>query len=100
MEIVRSRDNTPIAYERSGQGPPLVLVHGSTADHTRWAPLLPELGRHFTVYAIDRRGYGQSGDSEPYSIEREFEDAAGQQANLLGHSYGSSAVLVNEIETV
>ena len=35
METVTSRDGTPIAYERSGDGPPLVVVHGTTADHLR-----------------------------------------------------------------
>lgn len=99
METVRSADNTPIAFERSGTGPALVLVHGTTADHTRWAPLLPELGRHFTVYAMDRRGRGESGDSDSYSLEREYEDvaavvdAAGPQTSLLGHSYGALCAL-------
>ncbi|MBI4199853.1 MAG: alpha/beta hydrolase [Chloroflexi bacterium] len=105
METVRSKDNTPIAYERSGKGPALVLVHGTTADHTRWAPLLPELGRHFTVYAVDRRGRGQSGDSDSYSLEREFEDvaavvdAAGRQVNLLGHSYGALCAMEAALRT-
>ncbi len=95
MNQVRSRDGTLIAYEQSGTGPALVLVHGTTADHTRWAPVLPMLEQKFTVYAIDRRGRGQSGDSADYSIEREYEDIAAVVAsipgpvNLLGHSYGA-----------
>jgi pimeloyl-ACP methyl ester carboxylesterase len=99
MEKVRSRDGTFIAYQRSGKGEPLVFVHGTTADHTRWASLLPELERHFTVYAVDRRGRGQSGDTPPYALEREFEDvgavveSAGPRANLLGHSYGALCAL-------
>ncbi|MGH2627301.1 MAG: alpha/beta fold hydrolase, partial [Anaerolineales bacterium] len=76
MEKVRSDDGTLIAYQRSGEGPPLVLVHGTTADHTRWALILPELERHFSVYAMDRRGRGESGDAESYALEREFEDVA------------------------
>ncbi len=94
METVRSKDGTLIAYEKSGQGAPLVLVHGTSADHTRWAPVLPPLQSRFTVYAIDRRGRGGSGDVEPYAIEREFEDltavidSIGSPVNLLGHSYG------------
>jgi pimeloyl-ACP methyl ester carboxylesterase len=95
MEVLNSRDGTPIAYERSGKGPPLVLVHGSTADHTRWANILPKLNQEFSVLAMDRRGRGGSGDAENYSLEQEYEDvaavvrAAGSGANLLGHSFGA-----------
>jgi len=95
METVRSKDGTPIAYERSGAGPALVLVHGTTADHTRWAPVLPMLEQTFTVYAVDRRGRGRSGDASDYAIEREYEDIAAVVSsipgpvNLLGHSYGA-----------
>ncbi len=93
--VATSRDGTPIAYWQSGSGPPLVLVHGTTADHTRWAGVLPSLERHFTVYAMDRRGRGGSGDTASYAIEREFEDVAavveaiGEPVSLLGHSYGA-----------
>lgn len=100
METVASRDGTPIAYERGGEGPPLVLVHGSISDHAYWEPILPELERRFAVYTIDRRGVGESGDySDVYSIEREYEDVAavvesiGESANLLGHSYGAICAL-------
>jgi pimeloyl-ACP methyl ester carboxylesterase len=95
MLTLTSKDGTPIAYAKSGHGPPLVLVHGTTADHTRWAPLLPELDKHFTVYAMDRRGRGASGDAADYAFEREFEDVAavvdaiGEPVYLLGHSYGA-----------
>lgn len=95
MDTIRSNDGTEIAYARSGSGPPLVLVHGGTADHTRWAPVLAPLEAQFTVYALDRRGRGGSGDTEPYAIEREFEDAAavidsiGGPVDLLGHSFGA-----------
>jgi pimeloyl-ACP methyl ester carboxylesterase/SAM-dependent methyltransferase len=95
METVISPDGTRIAHWKSGSGPPLVLVHGTTADHTRWARILPELERHFTVYAVDRRGRGGSGDAPEYAIEREFEDVAtvvdavGEPVFLLGHSYGA-----------
>lgn len=95
MDKVRSKDGTLIAYERSGTGPALVLVHGTSADHTRWASIRPMLEQKFTVYAVDRRGRGQSGDSAVYSIEREYEDIAAvvssirEPVNLLGHSYGA-----------
>lgn len=95
MEKVKSADGTLIAYRRTGSGPPLVLVHGTTADHTRWASVSPALEQHFTVCSVDRRGRGESGDSGPYHIQREFEDVAavvgsiGQPVYLLGHSYGA-----------
>jgi pimeloyl-ACP methyl ester carboxylesterase len=73
---VVSRDGTEIAYWTSGYGPPLVLVHGAPADHTRWRPLLPYLEPHVTVYALDRRGRGAGGDAPRYRLEREYEDVA------------------------
>ncbi|HEX6197067.1 MAG TPA: alpha/beta hydrolase [Jiangellaceae bacterium] len=95
---VTSRDGTTITYWTSGRGRPLVLIHGTTADHTRWAPVLPYLQPHVTVHAVDRRGRGGSGDTEPYDIEREYEDVAaviddvaassGTSVDVLGHSFG------------
>ena len=96
---VASRDGTRIAYWQSGHGDPLVLVHGTTSDHTRWTPLLELLEPHATVYAMDRRGRPGSGDADPYAIEREFEDVAavvdavanetGIAVDLFGHSFGA-----------
>jgi pimeloyl-ACP methyl ester carboxylesterase len=99
MDKVRSRDGTPIAYDRCGEGPPLVLVHGALATHARWGAISQTLGKHFTVYSVDRRGRGESGDTEPYALEREFEDIAavvdsiGDKVNVLGHSFGALCVL-------
>lgn len=73
---VPSRDGTEIGYFSTGTGPPLLLVHGSLGDHTRWDALRPHLEPHFTVHAMDRRGRGASGDSPDYRIEREYEDVA------------------------
>jgi pimeloyl-ACP methyl ester carboxylesterase len=98
---VTSRDGTPIAYERSGQGPALILVDGALCSRT-FGPspkLAPLLAPHFTVYTYDRRGRGQSGDTPPYSKEREVEDIAalireaGEPAFLLGLSSGGALVL-------
>jgi len=96
VELVTSRDGTPIAFWRSGHGPPLLLVHGATADHTTtWRFVLSALEDRFTVCAMDRRGRGGSGDSPTYELAREAEDVAavvdalGQPVNLLGHSYGA-----------
>lgn len=73
---VQSRDGTKIGYWTTGAGPPLVLVHGTLGDHTRWAALLPHLESRFTVHAMDRRGRGASGDQMDYDAAREFEDVA------------------------
>ncbi len=104
-----SRDGTPIAWFRSGSGPPLVLVHGATADHTTFRVVEPLLHGRFTCYALDRRGRGASGDTLPYSIIREFEDVAavvdtaslesGRSVDLLGHSYGGWCALGAALRT-
>jgi pimeloyl-ACP methyl ester carboxylesterase len=98
-----SRDGTRIAYWRTGQGPALLLVHGATADHSRWETVLPRFEPHVTVYAMDRRGRGQSADAADYRIEEEgadvaavveaVADATGGSVDVLGHSYGGLCVL-------
>ncbi len=99
MERTTSPDGIAIACWRSGEGPPLLLVHGGVSDHTRWKPVLHGFERKFTVYAMDRRGRGGSGDAWSYAIEREFEDVAavvdgiGEPVNLLGHSFGAVCAL-------
>lgn len=95
---VASRDGTGIAYWTSGEGPPLLMVHGVTADHSRWQPLLPYLQPHATVCAMDRRGRGASGDAPDYRLAREWEDVAavidavaaatGSPVDVYGHSHG------------
>jgi pimeloyl-ACP methyl ester carboxylesterase len=95
MHTTTSADGTTIGYTQSGSGPALLLVHGTTADHRRWDPLLPYFEPHFTVYAMDRRGRGGSGDAPDYHILREAEDVAavvdaiGGPVSVLGHSYGA-----------
>lgn len=105
METITSADGTPIAYERTGNGPPLVLVHGTTADHTRWEPVRPAFEEHFTVYAMDRRGRGESGDAAEYALEREAQDVAAvvdsidEPVTLLAHSYGALCALEAALQT-
>lgn len=96
---VRSADGTTIGYAASGTGPVLVAVHGGTADRSRWTTALPLLERHFTVWAVDRRGRGLSGDADAYEVESEAQDlialvrAAGPDSVLLAHSYGGVCAL-------
>ncbi|MEU9034561.1 alpha/beta fold hydrolase [Streptomyces sp. NPDC048352] len=86
MEKAVSRDGTAIAYDRTGEGPALVLVGGAyqvRAD-PRWGVLARLLADRFTVVTYDRRGRGDSGDTAPYAVEREFEDLAAVIAELDG----------------
>ena len=99
MDSLISTDGTPIAFERTGAGSPLVLVHGTSASGKRWARVLARLQSERTVFAVDRRGRGASGDGGAYAMEREFEDVAkviasiGGPVDLLGHSFGAICAL-------
>lgn len=99
MRKVVSRDGTTIAYEKAGEGPPIVLLNGGFRDHTIFDPLVPELAPHCTTYVYDRRGRGESGDSPTYAVEREFEDLeaiieeAGGQAVVFAGSSGANLAL-------
>src|SRR6185436_15228972 len=91
MNRVLSKDGTAIAYERSGQGPALILVDGALCSRA-FGPmpkLAPLFAPHFTVYVYDRRGRGDSGDTGPYAREREVEDIAA----LITEAGGSAFVL-------
>lgn len=98
-------DGVRIAYQRSGAGRPLILVHGVAGTAARWAPVIPALTQHAQVYAIDRRGRGASGDASAYALEREVEDlvalaeAIGEPIDLLGHSYGGLCALEAALHT-
>jgi pimeloyl-ACP methyl ester carboxylesterase len=96
---VTSKDGTIIAVECAGAGPSLVIVHGGTGDRSRWKPLFPLLASRFTVCAMDRRGHGESHDSAPYNMQKEFEDVVAVVNSrpgpvfVLGHSYGGVCAL-------
>ncbi|HWR16268.1 MAG TPA: alpha/beta hydrolase [Terriglobales bacterium] len=95
MKKVISLDGTAIAYDVTGSGPPLILIDGALCSRN-FGPM-PELAQllapYFTVYTYDRRGRGDSGDTLPYSIEREIEDihALIQQAGGSAFVYGISS---------
>jgi pimeloyl-ACP methyl ester carboxylesterase len=94
-----SRDGTAIAYERTGDGPAVILVSGAMSTGATVAPLAVPLADRFTVVSYDRRGRGASGDTKPYAVAREVEDlaalidAVGGEASLYGHSSGGALVL-------
>ncbi|WP_224336359.1 alpha/beta fold hydrolase [Haloprofundus halobius] len=124
METVTSADGTEIAFERTGGGPPLVLVHGGVCDHRFWelSDVRATFAGHFTVYAMDCRGVGESGDvterssagqpeayasgdADEYDLKREFEDVAAvvesidDPVTLLGHSSGALLSLEAALRT-
>jgi pimeloyl-ACP methyl ester carboxylesterase len=74
MEKVVSKDGTEIAYDVSGSGPGLVLVAGAFTDRSFYTEYAEALSAVFTVVNYDRRGRGDSGDTAPYGVEREWED--------------------------
>lgn len=97
MSKVISRDGTIIEYDRTGDGPPIILVMGAFNDRSTGAPLAGQLEPDFTVINYDRRGKGESGDTLPYAIEREIEDLNALIAEVGGSAfvfgYSSGAVL-------
>ncbi len=101
MRKARSKDGTSIAYEQTGQGPPLILVDGALCYRASgpMAPLAKLLAPHFTVFTYDRRGRGDSSDTRPYAVEREVEDIeallkeAGDSAFVYGTSSGAALAL-------
>ena len=100
MQTVTSADGTPIAYDRLGDGPAVILVCGGSVDRMSNAPLAALLAQSYTVYNYDRRGRGDSGDADVYAVEREFEDldaifaVAGGSAHLYGTSSGAALALL------
>jgi len=105
-EMTRSADGTEIAYDRTGDGPALVIVGGAWNDRRSPAELAEALADDFTVYCYDRRGRGDSGFTEPYAVEREIEDlqavigATGGTAHLFGHSSGGALALETAARSV
>ena len=94
LRHVEAPDGVRIACEVSGEGPPLVLVHGAGSARWSFDAVRPHLDGSFTVIAVDRRGRGDSTDGDGYALEREYEDVAavvhdaGEGTLLAGHSYG------------
>lgn len=101
MPTTTSNDGTTIAYESTGTGPAVVLVDGALSyrESGPARPLAEQLAKDYTVTSYDRRGRGESGDTAPYSIEREVDDLAavlkevGGSAYVYGISSGAALVL-------
>src|SRR5215211_7669699 len=97
---VHSSDGTAIAFDRLGDGPPVVLVCGASTDRMANAPLARLLAERFTVFNYDRRGRGDSDDTAPYAVEREVEDI-GAVIDVAGGSafvYGTSSAAAPALE--
>src|SRR5256712_6660034 len=96
MKTAVSSDGTKIAFDQTGDGPPVILVVGAFNDRSTGAPLAKALESEFTVLNYDRRGRGASGDTQPYAVEREVEDLdatiqeVGGAARVFGYSSGGS----------
>jgi pimeloyl-ACP methyl ester carboxylesterase len=105
METTKSADGTVIAYDRTGDGPPLIIALGALCDRKTFvAPA--SLASRFTVVTYDRRGRGDSGDTPPYSPDLEVADLAavtsavssgkagpGDAPFVFGHSSGAALAL-------
>lgn len=100
MQRITTHDGTVVSYDEYGSGPPLVLVHGAFSDHkTNWEFVKPLFERQFTIYAVARRGRGETDATVDHSLEDESGDVAaviqsiGEPVFLLGHSYGAHTAL-------
>lgn len=90
VEKVISKDGTPIAVDRFGSGPALILVDGAMCSRSfgPMPPLAKELASQFTVYHYDRRGRGESGNGASYDVQREIDDLAA----VVNHAGGTAMV--------
>ena len=100
MERLVTPGGITVSYDRAGNGPPLVLAHGGFSDHhTNWEFVKPAFQKDFTVYAIARRGRGETDATEGHRLEDEVDDlvalveSVGEPVFLLGHSYGAHCAL-------
>lgn len=99
MKMISSKDGTKIACWQCGHGEPLLLIHGTSGDHLTFSPILEKLSQHFSVWSLDRRGRGQSGDADSYCLKSECEDivsvveAIGDKVHIFAHSFGGLCAL-------
>ena len=99
-------DGVGTNYIQSGEGPPLILIHGSgpgVTAYANWRGVIPDFAQHFTCYAPDTLGFGYTdfpADIEGFAMERwvghliGFMDALGiERAHFIGNSYGGALTL-------
>lgn len=104
MKTVTSADGTSIAFEQHGDGPPLVLLHGSSGDHHAWDGVVPHLAVDFTLIVPDRRDRGHSGDADAHSLAHEvadleaIADSIEDDITVFCHSYGGLVALAAATE--
>jgi pimeloyl-ACP methyl ester carboxylesterase len=102
---VVSVDGTSTAVRITGRGSPVVLLHGICADATSWLPIAGLLKDHHTVYSVDRRGRGLSGDGVRHSLDLEMADLLtvlsifGTPVPALAHSYGATIAVLAAART-
>lgn len=93
-----------VFVHRSGEGPPLVLIHGYLVSHFYFKPVIAELGKHFEVIALDLYGHGESDRPAPDKFGYDLPaladlvaatlDALGlPKAHVWGHSMGGAVAL-------
>lgn len=86
----------PMAYEATGAGTPVVLLHGLTFDRTTWRPIVEELNGEAWTIAVDLPSHGESPGS-PGSVEQlaarlhnQLEELGVERPLLVGHSFGAA----------
>lgn len=100
MQTVISKDGTKIAYDKSGTGPAIILVSGATMARSGFFEVAQLLSPKLTVYNYDRRGRGDSSNTQPFALDREIEDIealideAGGTAYLYGISSGACLAML------
>ena len=99
MNSTISADGTSIAFDQFGDGPPVIMVVGAFNTRSATEPLARALASDFSVLNYDRRGRGESGDTAPYSVDREIDDiealiaVASGSASVFGYSSGANLAL-------
>ena len=99
MDHAESKDGSQIRIERTGDGPPIVLVPGALSDRSSSAPLVAELSRSMTVIRYDRRGRGMRFAVPPGTLDEEIDDLraiadlVGNDMAIYGHSSGGTISL-------
>ncbi len=97
-------------YHEAGSGPPVILIHGSgpgVSAWANWSPTIPDLAKHFHVFAYDQLGFGYTElpRENRYGLEQwtehllDFMRAVGvARAHLIGNSMGAAVALAAAVK--